>query len=48
MTGPGAEPDAEPDEAVRLRALYRAVNGLRDEDPVHSAANAVVGWQRAV
>ena len=48
MTGPDAEPAAEPDEAMRRRALDRAVNGLRDEDPVHSAANAVVGWQRAV
>lgn len=32
----------------RERALYRAVNQLREQDPVRSAAVAVVGWQRAV
>ncbi len=30
----------------RDRALYRAVNQLREQDPVRSAAVAVVGWQR--
>ncbi len=30
------------------RYLHRAVNRLRDQDPVRSAATAVVGWQRAV
>ena len=35
-------------EEVAQRALHRAVNRLRDEDPTRSAAVAVVGWQRAV
>ena len=30
------------------RALDRAVNGLRDDDPLRSASISVVGWQRAV
>jgi cellulose synthase/poly-beta-1,6-N-acetylglucosamine synthase-like glycosyltransferase len=30
------------------RALYRAVNRLREEDPTYSASVSVVGWQRAV
>jgi len=29
-------------------ALHRAVNGLREDDPMRSAANPVMGWQRAV
>lgn len=30
------------------RALDKAINGLRNEDPGRSAAVAIVGWQRAV
>ena len=29
-------------------ALHRAVDGLREDDPMRSAANPVMGWQRAV
>ena len=29
-------------------ALNRAVNGLREDDPMRSASNPVMGWQRAV
>ena len=29
-------------------ALDRAVNGLRDDDPLRSASISVIGWQRAV
>ena len=29
-------------------ALHRAVNGLREDDPMRSASNPVMGWQRAV
>lgn len=32
----------------RERALHRAVNQLREQDPVRSAAVAMVGWQRVV
>lgn len=32
----------------RARALHRAINQLRETDPVRSAAAAVVGWQRVV
>jgi len=35
-------------EVDQQRALHRAVNLLREEDPIRSAAVAVVGWQRAV
>lgn len=28
------------------RALHRAIEGLREDDPIHSAAQAVSGWQR--
>ncbi len=35
------------DEAQQ-RALHRAVNRLREEDPTRSASVAVVGWQRAL
>lgn len=35
-------------EEEQRRALDRAVNLLREQDPVRSAAVAVVGWQRAV
>ncbi len=35
-------------EADQQRALDRAVNRLRDEDPTRSASVSVVGWQRAV
>jgi cellulose synthase/poly-beta-1,6-N-acetylglucosamine synthase-like glycosyltransferase len=29
-------------------ALYRAINGLRDDDPLNSASTPLVGWQRPV
>jgi hypothetical protein len=32
----------------RDRALHRAVNQLREQDPLRSAAVAVAGWQRVV
>ncbi len=32
----------------KQRALHRAVEGLREDDPMRSAANPVMGWQRAV
>lgn len=35
-------------EADQQRILHRAVNLLKDEDPIRSASVAVVGWQRAV
>jgi len=35
-------------EAQQRRALEIAVGGLRENDPVRSAAVAVLGWQRAV
>lgn len=34
--------------ADREYALRRAINGLRDDDPLRSASVAVVGWQRVV
>jgi len=40
-------PDAITD-AERDFALERAINGLRDDDPVCSASVAVMGWQRWV
>lgn len=40
-------PDAITDEE-REFALGRAINGLRDDDPVRSASLAVLGWQRWV
>ena len=42
-----ALPDAITD-AERDFALGRAINGLRDDDPVCSASIAVMGWQRWV
>lgn len=33
-------------EEEKQRALHRAVNGLRDDDPVRSASVAVLGWQK--
>ncbi|MFN8032188.1 MAG: glycosyltransferase [Mycobacterium sp.] len=35
-------------EEEKQLALHRAVNGLREDDPMRSAANPVMGWQRAV
>lgn len=32
----------------RLRALNRAINGLRERDPLLSASAALMGWQRSV
>ncbi len=34
--------------AEQQQALYRAVNGLRDDDPLRSASVSVVAWQRTV
>ncbi|HYO00983.1 MAG TPA: glycosyltransferase [Mycobacterium sp.] len=34
--------------AERELALYRAINGLRDDDPLNSASTPLVGWQRPV
>lgn len=34
-------------EEERGHALHRAINGLREDDPLRSASVAVVGWQRA-
>ena len=36
------------EEDDRRYALHRAINRLRDDDPVASAANPVLGWQRIV
>ena len=33
-------------EEEREHALHRAINGLREQDPVRSASIAVMGWQR--
>ena len=35
-------------DAERGRALRHAIDGLREDDPIHSAAKAVMGWQRTV
>ncbi|MCP9274082.1 glycosyltransferase [Mycolicibacterium arenosum] len=35
-------------EADRELALYRAINGLREDDPLNSASTPLVGWQRPV
>nr|MDT0525039.1 hypothetical protein [Streptomyces sp. DSM 41633] len=29
-------------------ALNRAINGLREDDPVHSASKPLIGWQKPV
>jgi len=34
-------------EAQKQRALHRAVDGLREDDPLRSASVPVLGWQRA-
>ena len=35
-------------EAQRQHALDRAINGLREDDPLKSASIPVMGWQRLV
>ena len=35
-------------DAEREQALRAAIEGLREDDPIHSAAKAVMGWQRPV
>ncbi|BBY79983.1 glycosyltransferase [Mycolicibacterium pulveris] len=35
-------------EATRAYALHRAINGLRDDNPMHSASTSIVRWQRWV
>ena len=35
-------------EEEKQWALHRAVNGLREDDPMRSASNPVMGWQRVV
>ncbi|WP_051111466.1 glycosyltransferase [Mycobacterium sp. 141] len=32
----------------REYALHRAINGLREDDPVHSASTPLLGWQKPV
>jgi glycosyltransferase XagB len=39
---------AEIPDAERDTALYWAINGLREDDPVHSASRALMGWQKPV
>jgi cellulose synthase/poly-beta-1,6-N-acetylglucosamine synthase-like glycosyltransferase len=41
-------PAAAPDEAEQQYALHRAIEGLREDDPMNSASVAVMGWQRPV
>ena len=43
----GRPPDTSP-SLERDYALERAINGLRDDDPLQSASTAVMGWQRPV
>lgn len=38
----------EATEEERQYALHRAIDGLREDDPLRSASIAVVGWQKAV
>ncbi|MCX6483147.1 MAG: glycosyltransferase [Mycobacterium sp.] len=38
----------DPTTGEQQRALYRSVNGLRDDDPLRSASISVIGWQRTV
>lgn len=42
------ERHVDPTPGERRRALDRAVNGLRDDDPLRSASISVIGWQRVV
>jgi cellulose synthase/poly-beta-1,6-N-acetylglucosamine synthase-like glycosyltransferase len=42
----GADPMDTLSDAEREQVLHRAINGLRDDDPLRSASVAVVGWQR--
>lgn len=35
-------------EEQRQHALHRAINGLREDDPLRSASTPVMGWQKAV
>ncbi|MGV1006250.1 MAG: glycosyltransferase [Candidatus Nanopelagicales bacterium] len=46
LAGPRLGPN--PTEEQRVEALDRAVNRLRQVDPMRSASVAVVGWQKAV
>ncbi|WP_458319508.1 glycosyltransferase [Mycolicibacterium brisbanense] len=40
-------PDTVTDDQ-REYALHRAINGLREDDPVHSASTPLLGWQKPV
>ncbi|WP_396918837.1 glycosyltransferase [Mycolicibacterium sp.] len=35
-------------DGERDYALHRAINGLREDDPVHSASTPLLGWQKPV
>lgn len=48
MTAAGARLGPNPSEDQRREALDRAVNRLREVDPMRSASVALVGWQKAV
>lgn len=41
------DPDTVTDDQ-REYALHRAINGLREDDPVHSASTPLLGWQKPV
>ena len=42
------QPAADDLTPVQRHALHRAIEGLREDDPLRSASVAVVGWQRAL
>jgi cellulose synthase/poly-beta-1,6-N-acetylglucosamine synthase-like glycosyltransferase len=49
MTAENGADAAMPDtvvDAERERVLHRAIDGLREDDPLRSASRAVMGWQR--
>lgn len=51
MSATVEEPSGEPTPELppeHHHALHRAIDGLREDDPLRSASVAVVGWQRAV
>ena len=48
MSAPADEFDTEELSPAEQYALHRAIEGLREDDPLCSASVAVVGWQRAL
>ena len=48
MSAPTEDPDADDLTPAQRHALHRAIDGLREDDPLRSASVAVVGWQRAL